>query len=157
MKTLHTPYPQPAVCDPMRCSPPGSSDHGIFQARILEWVAIPFSRASSRPRDQIWVSCIGRQILGKPQLLAATTILCVPLSLTALNSSYKWNYTACLNCPPGSGVFSTCQNFLPFQCWWYSAMCVDHVVLMLASVDRYLHCFHFLLSWKLWLWTCVCK
>ena len=39
-------------CDPMDCSPPGSSVYGIFQARILEWVAIPFSRVSSRPRDQ---------------------------------------------------------------------------------------------------------
>ena len=37
---------------------PGSSIHGILQARILEWVAIPFSRASSQPRDWIWVSCI---------------------------------------------------------------------------------------------------
>ena len=38
-------------CDPMDCSPPGSSVHGIFQARILEWVVIPFSRGSSWPRD----------------------------------------------------------------------------------------------------------
>ena len=42
----------------MDCSPPGSSVHEILQARILEWVAIPFSRGSSWPRDQIWVSCI---------------------------------------------------------------------------------------------------
>ena len=40
------------VCDPMDGSPPGSSVHGILQARILEWVAIPFSRGSSQPRDQ---------------------------------------------------------------------------------------------------------
>ena len=40
------------------CSSPGSSVHGFFQARILEWVAIPFSRVSSQPRDQTWVSCI---------------------------------------------------------------------------------------------------
>ena len=39
------------LCDPINCSPPGSSVHGILQARILEWVAIPFSRGSSRPRD----------------------------------------------------------------------------------------------------------
>ena len=39
------------LCDPMDCSPPGSSAHGILQARVLEWVAIPFSRASSCPRD----------------------------------------------------------------------------------------------------------
>ena len=37
---------------PMDCSPPGSSVHGISQARILEWVAIPFSGGSSQPRDQ---------------------------------------------------------------------------------------------------------
>ena len=42
----------------MDCSPPGSSVPGILQARILEWVAIPFSRGSSRPRDRTQVSCI---------------------------------------------------------------------------------------------------
>ena len=54
------------LCDPMDCSLPGSSVHGIFQARILEWVAISFSRGSSQPRDRTHVfciSCIGRQIL----------------------------------------------------------------------------------------------
>ena len=44
-------------CDPMGCSLPGSSVHGIFQARILEWFAIPFSRESSWPRDWTQVSC----------------------------------------------------------------------------------------------------
>ena len=44
--------------DPMNCSSPGSSVHGISQARILEWIAIPFSRRSYQPRDQSWVSCI---------------------------------------------------------------------------------------------------
>ena len=41
----------PIFCDPMDCSPPGPSVHGILQARILEWVAIPFSRGSSQPSD----------------------------------------------------------------------------------------------------------
>ena len=45
-------------CNPMVCSPPGSSVHGIFQARILEWVAMPSARGSSPPRDWTWVSCI---------------------------------------------------------------------------------------------------
>ena len=40
------------LCDPMDYRPPGSSVHGILHARILEWVAIPFSRRSSQPRDQ---------------------------------------------------------------------------------------------------------
>ena len=43
---------------PMDCSPPGSSVRGILQARILEWVAISFSRGSSQHRDQTWVLCI---------------------------------------------------------------------------------------------------
>ena len=51
---------------PMDCSLPGSSVHGILQARILEWVAMPSSRGSSQPRDRNYSSyifCIGRQIL----------------------------------------------------------------------------------------------
>ena len=48
----------PTLCDPMDCSLPGSSLHGILQARILEWVGISFFRGSSRPRDQTPVSCI---------------------------------------------------------------------------------------------------
>ena len=48
----------PNLCDPVDCSLPGSSDHGILQARILEWVAISFSRGSSQPRDRTQVSSI---------------------------------------------------------------------------------------------------
>ena len=65
---------RPTLCDHMDRSPPGSSVHGIFQARILQWVAMSYSKVSSQPRDQScisYVSCIGRQILyhvssGKP-------------------------------------------------------------------------------------------
>ena len=52
-----------ALWDPVDYSPPGSSVHGISQARILEWVAISFSKASSQPRDQTRVSSIGRHVL----------------------------------------------------------------------------------------------
>ena len=54
------------LCKPMDCSPPDPSVHGIFQARILEWVAISYSRASSPPRNRTQISCTsctGRQIL----------------------------------------------------------------------------------------------
>ena len=54
------------LCDSLDCSPPGSSVHGIFQARILEWVAISLSKGSSRPKDQThgsYVSYIGKRIL----------------------------------------------------------------------------------------------
>ena len=53
----------PTLCDPMDCSPPGSSVHGILQARILEWVAMPSSRACSWPRYGTWVSCIAGRFL----------------------------------------------------------------------------------------------
>ena len=56
----------PPLYDPTDCSPPGSSVHGILQARILEWVAMPFSRGTSRPTDRTCISCIfytGRWIL----------------------------------------------------------------------------------------------
>ena len=62
----------PTVCDPMDCSPPGSSVHGIFRARILEWVAISFSRGFSRPRDRTCVCCTAGNFFttepsGKPE------------------------------------------------------------------------------------------
>ena len=70
------------LCDPMDYSPPGSSVHGVLQARTLEWVAISFSRGSSLPRDQAWVSCIAGRFLtteppGKPfrQCLAGDSYL----------------------------------------------------------------------------------
>ena len=46
------------LCNPMDCSPPGSSVHGILQARILEWAAISSSRGSSQPRDRTQVACM---------------------------------------------------------------------------------------------------
>ena len=68
---------------PMDCSPSGSSVHGIFQARVLEWVAISFSRGSSQPRDWTWVSALQADFLtfeplGKPrQSLRNKNDLCV--------------------------------------------------------------------------------
>ena len=56
--TLCDPMDFLTLCDPMDFSPPGSSVLGIFQMRILEWIAISFSRGSSQPRDQTWIPCI---------------------------------------------------------------------------------------------------
>ena len=82
-------------CNCMYCSLPGSSVHGVFQARILEWVTIPFSRGSSQPRDRTLVSCIAADFLrsepsGKPwrgclhmccaQLLQSCLTLCNPMA-----------------------------------------------------------------------------
>ena len=48
----------PTLCDPIDCSLPDSSVHGILQASILEWAAVPFYRASSQPRNRTSISCI---------------------------------------------------------------------------------------------------
>ena len=66
----------PTLWDPMDCSLPGSSVHGIFQARVLEWVAISFSRVSSQPRDQTQVSHI-----------VSKTLYC----LSHQGSQFQWN------------------------------------------------------------------
>ena len=74
----------PTLCDPSDCSLPGSSVHGIFQARVLEWVAISFSRGSSQCRDRTPVSRIaGRCLTRKPQAfffivsLLSVTVSCL--------------------------------------------------------------------------------
>ena len=64
----------PTLCDPMDCSPSGSSVHGILQARILKGVAIPFSRRSSWPRDWTWspalqADSLPSEVSGKPRIL----------------------------------------------------------------------------------------
>ena len=70
-------------CNPMDCSLLGSSTHGILQAGILEWVAIPFSRRSSQSRDWTWVSCTA----GRFFTVWATVPEIVPCQL----SSIQWN------------------------------------------------------------------
>ena len=62
---LYAEFSPVRLCDPVDCVPPGSSVHGILQARVLKWVAMPSSRGSSQPRDRIcvsYVSCICRWV-----------------------------------------------------------------------------------------------
>ena len=81
----------PTLCDPMDCSPPGSLVHGIFQAWILEWVAISFSRGSSQPRDRTQVSRVvcrcftiwatREAVILEPQKIVSHCFHCFPISL----------------------------------------------------------------------------
>ena len=64
----------PMLCDPMDCSPPGSSVHGILQARVLECAAISSSRGSSPPKVQTQISCIGRRFLPKGSVVSVTLV-----------------------------------------------------------------------------------
>ena len=77
----------PTLCDPMGCSPLGSSVHGIPQASILEWVASSFSRGSSQPRDGTHISCIARPILYCWATREAHLYL-PPLESSALRASF---------------------------------------------------------------------
>ena len=93
------------LCDSIGCSFPGSSVHGILQARISEWVAIPFSKGSSQPREGTQASCIAGRLFivwatreawaspqfcvcfctcltAWPQQLMHTSVLCLLLGLT---------------------------------------------------------------------------
>ena len=99
----------PTLWDPLDCSPPGSSVYGIFQARILEWVAISFSRGSSRPRNQTWVSrIVGRRFtvwatrevqraeVGLTEMLSCVLPSYVPYSKAHLSvcTSSHWDVNA---------------------------------------------------------------
>ena len=72
----------PTLCDPIDCSLPGSSIHGIFQARILERVAIPFFRGSFQPRDLTQVSCIAGRFF---TIWATTEAFCIYTSSCLLS------------------------------------------------------------------------
>ena len=102
------------LCDPMDCSPPGSSIHGIFQARVLEWVASSFSRGSSRPRDWTWIS----RIVGRHFTVWATRMeirkVCLWLLISHLSQCVVECDHPALHCP----LVSTLGGiFVPVCCY----------------------------------------
>ena len=123
------------LCDSMDCSPPGSWVHGIPQARILEWEAIPFSRGSSQHRDRTQVSCIAGKFFttwdtreALPDGLAGKQSTCnagdpeVSASIPGLGRS------------PGGGngnpfLYSCLKNPMDRGAWWAT-------VLRMARVGR---------------------
>ena len=97
------------LCDPMDCSPPGSSVHGILQARILEWVAMPSSRGSSRPRDRTCISCgsctaggfFTAEPMGKPWCTYLHVAnLCEPVKLLSRVWLFAIPWTVAYQAPP---------------------------------------------------------
>ena len=115
------------LCNPMDCTLPGSSVHGILRARILEWVAISFSRGSSQPRDWTyisWFSCIGRQFLyhskaSSVQLLSHVRLFATPwtaacqasLSITNSRSLLKLMFIELVM--PSNHLILCCPLLLP--------------------------------------------
>ena len=101
----------PTLCNPVDCILPGSSVHGILQARILEWVTIPFSRRSSKPRDWTWVSSIAGTFFthlshqGSPKSLGRVIkCVCVCVCERSVAQSCLTLYDLMDCTPPGSSV-----------------------------------------------------
>ena len=110
-KHVHTKSLQlcPTLCDAMDCSLPGSSVHGILQAGILEWVAMPSSRESSQPRIEpiSYVSYIGRWVLYHQRYLLQIDTQTKPSAKTCMN----FTQLLCLFLP-GHGFPVQRENFI---------------------------------------------
>ena len=121
----------PTLCNPMDCSPPGYSVHAIFQARILEWVAISYSRGSSRPGD--WTSPVSSELLVD--------------SLPAKSSGKPgWSYTG-FNVPYAFFGALPLQSWRCSSCWLTYSEKLKKILCWRLTTYNYTH---ILLS----SWTC---
>ena len=120
----------PTLCDPVDCSPPGSSVHGILQARILEWVAISFSRGSSQPRDQTHVSriagrCLSSNLPSGHNITSGRTVQRFPLEKIKREKHFKnvniypchRIMTVAVKEPTVYWLCGSCDWPAP-RCWW---------------------------------------
>ena len=129
------------LCNTMDCSLPGSSVRGIFQTRVLKWVAISFSRGSSQPRDQTQVSCIaGRSFTiwaTREAIHALRPFKKVRASVVCISDSFAtpWTVAPKLFCPwdfPGKNSGVGCHFLLQeiFRCRdWTFLSCTDRWIL----------------------------
>ena len=141
-------------CDPMDCSLPGSSVHGILQARVLEWAAISFPRGSSRSRDRTQVSCIAdrfftnwasREAQKWDQTLIWSPDFC---------SCHQW--VTCRSSGVKASEVYSCRSILLYILA-YLKMCGLQVQLLISlklrvteilwNTNRSLHTFN---NWELW-------
>ena len=108
------------LCNPMDCSPRGSCVHGNLQVRILEWVAIPFSRESSQPRDKTWVSCIA----GRLFTLWATSLVhrSVQFSHSVMSNSLRPHESQHAGPPCPSPTPRAYSNPCPSSRWCHPAI-----------------------------------
>ena len=116
----------------MDCSPPGSSVHGNFQARILEWVAISSSRGSSQPRDRIQVSCIScmdRGILYHwatgEALFSFSSMYVIPFQIKMKRGLYSTVFQSCHSkwIDHGHKCIGITQSFT-YSFNWHVALCM---------------------------------
>ena len=141
-------------CDPIDCSLPGSSVHGILQARILEWIAISLSRLSSQRSNQTQVSCLAGRFFTDWATREAQVSSLVFRSLIRFELFFihgMWKYSNFILLHELSSVFST-------VCWPY---CLFYIVYFLLHcrrlVDSKCVCLFFgSLYYSIHLWVCFC-
>ena len=153
----------PTLCDPTNCSPPVFSVHGILQARIFEWIAIPFSRGSSRPRDWTLVSCTASRFFTiwdtvKSHYNLITSFILTPSSYTGITfwstgtSTYKWESGTDRSTTPHSRLFSRTLNLKhndQGKTWQFHQGRSVWESLFIRS--PWLFCLNFCPSWKIFL------
>ena len=130
------------LCNPMDCSPPGSSVYGILQARILDWVAMPSSRGPSWPRD--WthiscVSCIGRQIFYPLSHLGSPSQGYSPSNYASPELRLQVGY----NLGEGNGTplqYCCLENLMDGGAWWAA---VHGVAKRRTRLSDFTFTFHF--------------
>ena len=100
----------PTLSDPMDCSPLGSSVHGILQASVLEWVAIPFSRGSSPPRDAVWshtwLECQSWTLQHGALWPSVTTQMLPPLPAPDTSCTEAWKAALRTTASEGTGILA---------------------------------------------------
>ena len=107
------------LCEPMDCNLPGSSDLGILQARVLEWVPVPFCRESSQLRNRTHISyffCLGRQVLYHSCHLGSLLHNCIPIQVFNLQKYHFLGLTLQKCRPIIPGMSSGSQERLWKQC-----------------------------------------
>ena len=133
----------PTLRDPMDCSPPGSSVREIFQERVLEPVAMPFSRGSSRPRDQTHVfciSCIGRWILyHRATWEALKSAYRLPNFPFHFGYQVAWRLMLVLHAAPMMGFMSCTCTMIP------QSSILIYLVFVLKFVFKFI--FHLFIVW----------
>ena len=131
---------RPTLCNPMDCSLPGSCVHGILQARILEWVAISFSRESSGFRDWTRVSCIAGRFFTIWAIIRSLGKILewVAISFSRGSSGPRdWTCVSCVSCI-GSWFFTT------YSPWHFFSDTEEHSV---SSVQLLSHVWLFVTPW----------
>ena len=123
------------LCDPMDCSAPGSSVHGIFQGRILEWVAVSFSRASSPPRDWTWVSCIEGRFFNNWATREVAKLCSMGTILSLICFLESVPHCSCARSPRVLWTNETCS---------LDKLLTDHIYIYINSLSIYIYILFFL-------------